>query len=111
MRGSRKSKGAAQLVDLLAGNPGHPESLAILSTKVDRTAMSMEESDGAAADGRIPSDHGVHVPGWPFRQRYLGQSEAWRQRERFPSDRERLAPRRLVERGRQRHAGAVPGGD
>jgi hypothetical protein len=73
--------------------------------------MSMGESDGAAADGRIPSDYGVHFPGWPFRQRHLGQSEACRQRERFPSDRERLAPRRLVERGRQRHAGAVPGGD
>jgi hypothetical protein len=104
--------GATQPVDLFAGNPGHPAFLAILDTTVDAAAMSVRDNDAAAADCRTPpSAHGVHVPECPFRQRHLGQSEAWRQRERCPSDSERLAPRRLVARGRQRHAGAVPGGD
>jgi hypothetical protein len=104
--------GATQLVDLLAGNPGNRSFLAILDTKADAAAMSVRENDAAAADGCTPpSALGVNVLGWPFRQRHLAQSETWRQRQRCPSDFERLAPRRLVPRGRQRHAGAVPGGD
>jgi hypothetical protein len=104
--------GATQLVDLLAGNPGHPAFLTILDTTVDAAAMSMRDNDAAAADVRTQmSAQGAQVPEWPFRQRHLGQSEARRQRERCPSYRALLPPRRLVARGRQRHAGVVPVGD
>jgi hypothetical protein len=53
--------GATQLVELLAGNPGHPTFLAILDTTIDAAAMSVREND-AEADGRTPpSAQGVHV--------------------------------------------------
>jgi hypothetical protein len=69
--------GATQLVDLLAGNPGHPAFLTILDTTVDAAAMSMRDNDAAAADVRTQmSAQGAQVPEWPFRQRHLGQSEA-----------------------------------
>jgi hypothetical protein len=100
MWGFRKTAGATQLVDLLARKPGHTASLAILDTTANAVAMSVRDNDAAAADGRTPPPtHGVCIPERRFRQRHLSQLEAWRQRERFPPDRERLAPRRLVEVG------------
>jgi hypothetical protein len=45
MRGSRKTFGTPQLVDLLAGNPGHPALLAILETIVDAAALSLRDND------------------------------------------------------------------
>jgi hypothetical protein len=54
--------GATQLVELLAGNPGHPTFLAILDTTIDAAAMSVLENAAAEADGRTPpSAQGVHV--------------------------------------------------
>jgi hypothetical protein len=97
---------------LVAENPGHPAFLPILDPTVDAAALSLRDKVAAAAGGRTPpSPHGVHVPEWPFRRWHLGQSETWRQRECRSSELERLAPGRHVARGRQRHAGAVPGGD
>jgi hypothetical protein len=93
MRGSRKQLGATHLVDLLAGNPEHPAFLAILDKTVDAAAMFVRDNEAAAADGCTPlSAHGIHVLGWPFRRRHLGQSETWHQRKRCTSDCERLAP-------------------
>jgi hypothetical protein len=112
MPGSQKQLGATQLVDLLAGNPGHLAFLAILEKTVDAAATSVRHNHAAAADGRaLPSTYGVHVLGRTFCRRHLGRSETWRQRERCTSDCERLALRRVEARGRQRHAGAVPRGD
>jgi hypothetical protein len=112
MSGYLKLLGALRLVDLLAGNSRHPALLAISDMIVDAAALSVRDNDAAAADGRaLPSTYGVHVLGRTFCRRHLGRSETWRQRERCTSDCERLAPRRLVARGRQRHAGSVPGGD
>jgi hypothetical protein len=63
MRRFRKPLGGTQLVDLLAGNPGHPSFLAFLETTVDAAAMSVRYNDAAAAGGRPPpSANGVHIP-------------------------------------------------
>jgi hypothetical protein len=62
MRSCRKPLGATQLVDLLARNPGHTAILAILDATVYAAAISVQDNDAAAADGRTPpSTHGVRI--------------------------------------------------